>query len=516
MSDEATADAERTDAAVGAPGDIGPEASDAPVDADLTSKAAGGFIWALIGLVAIQIGAFATYAVASRVLGPEEIGLVGKLLTVVFWMDVLLDVGMGASVIYEQERGQSDRVKVAFTVNTGLTLAVATGVFVFAPSIAGFFGRSGDVTLFRALALLVLAKGLNQIPDALLRRELDFRRRLATDLVRSVGRFVLAVALLAAGYGAAAMVVGIVASEVAAVALTWFLVRFRPRLRFDRTTSAEMLRYGVPVFGSRLIGMLWLNGDYLVVGAKRPDRDYGNYYTAFRLPELLLGSVYNIFSSVAFPTYSAAREAGPEKLRSATLRSLKLLCLFGFTAGVGMSLIARDFILTVFGPAFEGAIVPMEILCVAGAFAGIGFASGDLFNAVGRPKLGLLFNLIGTPILIGGFLLVVDRGIVAIATVHLIVIVPYSMFRIDVANRLIGTTWAGCLRAMWPAAAAVAGMLATGLPVRLLLPEGATTMLLIILAGALGAVAGLFLGDRGTFGELRDLGTKAVRQVIRR
>ena len=118
-----------------------------------------------------------------------------------------------------------------------------------------------------------------------------------------------------------------------------------------------------------------------------------------------------------------------------------------------MSLIARDFITVVY-PEVSGAIPIMQLLCVAGGFVAVGYASGDLFTAMGKPRLGLYFSLMFVPILIGGFLLFVDRGVIAIAAVHVAVIIPYSVFRIEVANRLLGTTWRQSLAALRPAARA--------------------------------------------------------------
>jgi lipopolysaccharide exporter len=492
--------------------DLAVEGDFVPPPPDLTRKAAGGFVWALCGFLFVQVGAFATYTIASRILGPSSIGLVGTLLTVVFWIDVFLDTGLGASVIYEQETGQSHRIKVAFTLTTGMTLVATLAVFFGAPLIANFYRAGEDVGLFRLLALVVAAKGLNQVPAAMLRRDMDFRKGMVTSFVRSFARFGIAVWLLSMGHGVAGMLIGVIAAEVLGTATTWIMVRFRPAFRFDRPVASEMFRYGLPVFGATLLGMLWLNGDYLVVGRKYggDSVEYGNYYTAFRLPELVLGSFYNIFSNVAFPMYAAARNAGAATLRSASLRSLRLVCLVGFSAGVGMALVAQDFIFTFFGEAFSGAVLPMEILCLAGGFVGIGFASGDLYNAVGRQKLGLMFNLIGTPILMLGFLLAAPHGIVAIALVHVAVMIPYSFIRMGVANHLIGTTWAQSLDALSSAAAAVVGILLFALPIRLLMDQSVLRMALIVVAGGLGAAVGVAIGARSTYSELRGLLMKAI------
>ena len=482
-------------------------------EGDLGRKAAGGFVWALVGFLLIQIGSFATYSIAARILD-QGLGVVGTALTLVFWIDVLLDLGMGAAVIYEQEAGRSERVDVAFTVNAMVSTTIAVIVFFSAPAIDSF-AQTGNVAMFRVIALLVLAKGLNQIPDALLKRELDFKRRARADFTRSVGRFSVSVGLLLLGVGPISMVIGVTTAEIAAASVTWWLTRFRPRLRVDRTIAGEMLRFGAAMFGSRLVGMLWLNGDYWVVIGRfgGRSRQFTDYFTAFRLPELVLGSVYNLFSSVAFPAYSAAREAGEDALRNASLKSLRLLCLFGFPAGVGMSLVARDFITVWFGSTFSGAIPVMELLCAAGGFAAIGFASGDLYAAMGKPRLGLYFNLVGAPILFAGFLIAIPYGIVAIAVVHLLVIVPYSAFRIEVANRLLGTTWASSLVALRPAAVTVIGILAFGLPIRLLTTGSALSLFAIAAAGLLGGALGLAAGDRVMFAELRVGASKVLAKV---
>ena len=55
-----------------------------------------------------------------------------------------------------------------------------------APLIADFFHASEDVGLFRLLALVVAAKGLNQVPSAILRRDMDFRKGMVTSFVRSL------------------------------------------------------------------------------------------------------------------------------------------------------------------------------------------------------------------------------------------------------------------------------------------------------------------------------------------
>jgi PST family polysaccharide transporter len=478
-------------------------------------KAAGGFVWALLGFLLMQVGGFGTYTVATKILGDSGIGVVASALVLVFWIDILLDLGLVASLIYEQERGQTERVQVAFTVNLSVAITVGLLIFFGAGLIDDLF-KVGDERIFRVVALLVLVKGFGQVPNAMLERELNFKRKFRADIVRSVGRFAITITLLQLGVGPIAMVIGVTSAEIAAVSVTWWLTRFKFILRFDRVIATEMLKFGSAMFFARLVGMLWLNGDNLIItryfGAR--SKEFGNYFTAFRLPELILGSVYNLFSNVAFPAYSAARKVGPEVLREASLKSLRILCLFGFVVGTGMALIARDFITVWFDARFLSAIPIMELLCAGAGFAAVGYASGDLYAAMGKPRMGLYFNLIFVPFLLGGFVLFIHRGVIWVAIVHIAVIVPYSAFRIEVANRLLGTTWRQSLAALRPAAAATAGIVAFGLPVRLTLDAGWLSLFAVIVAGVVGAFAGLALGDRVMLAELGE-GAQKVKERVR-
>ena len=117
--------------------DLVPEGELPEIPKDLTKSAARGFVLTLAGFVCLQIASFATYVVAGHYLDSSELGVVGKFLTVLFWMDVLLDMGMGAAIIRDQEKGQTERVGIAFSVNTIVAVVVSIGLFFAAPTHRG-------------------------------------------------------------------------------------------------------------------------------------------------------------------------------------------------------------------------------------------------------------------------------------------------------------------------------------------------------------------------------------------
>jgi hypothetical protein len=124
---------------------------------------------------------------------------------------------------------------------------------------------------------------------------------------------------------------------------------------------------------------------------------------------------------------------------------------------------------------------------------------------MGRPGTLLILNVPLTILLVISYIIVAPYGIVAIAAAHIVMSATAQGARLLLVSKMFGTTLLQQLRAMWPGVAAVIGVLALAGPVRLLLPHGALSLILLLVTGLVGAGAGLVIGARDTIGEVRGL-----------
>ena len=65
--------------------------------------------------------------------------------------------------------------------------------------------------------------------------------------------------------------------------------------------------------------------------------------------------------------------------------------------GVGLALVARDSIQMMYGIDSDVAVQTMELLSITGCIVGLGFATGDLLFAIGRPGVMMRLNLVMVP-----------------------------------------------------------------------------------------------------------------------
>ncbi|MCB0951693.1 MAG: oligosaccharide flippase family protein, partial [Microthrixaceae bacterium] len=200
----------------------------------------------------------------------------------------------------------------------------------------------------------------------------------------------------------------------------------------------ELFAYAWRMAGNRFLGLLALNGDYFVVGNRTSSLDL--YYQAFRLPEIVMGGQLNAMSAVLFPMYSRIRTEGPDALRSAMYRALRIVGLFSIPVGIGLALVARDVITVMFGTGDSAAVPTMELISLTGCVTGLGFATGDLLYAINRPGLLMRINLVMVPTMLATMWFVAPHGIEWVAFTHLCIQAVFVTIRQVVVNGLVGAS----------------------------------------------------------------------------
>jgi PST family polysaccharide transporter len=482
---------------VEAPETAAPDPAPPGVD---TRTAGSSFAWSAVSFTASKLLVFVVTLVMARLLVPEDFGVVAVGLSIIAFLEVALDLGVGSALVYEQERGITARVQTAFTLNLGIA-AICTLVGVLAAPAVGAVFDVEDTTLLRVLFLYFLLRGLVQVPDAVLRRDLAFRKRALVEVSRAAARGVVSVPLAAAGAGPWALVIGILASEALGVVLTWWATRFFPTFRLDRAVARTLLGFGTAVLALKVLGAVLENADYYIVGAQLGTYELGVYTLAYRVPEIVLANVFWIFSSVAFSIYSRARSDDAGALGSVATRALQLITLFAFPTGVGVAVVSLPLTVALLGWQWEEAAAPMMFVALSMAASSIGYASGDVFPAVGRP--GLLIRIVAPMVVVKvtGLLLAAPHGLTAMAATLAGTSVVFAAVRLTVANRLLGVRMRTSLRAMTPGAVAALGA-AGALPVVALREPELETLVLAVGAGVVGAAALLLLFCRPV---LRDL-----------
>ncbi len=492
------------------PVDDGPlieaSADSGPLPSGLGRVAVGGVAWQGLSYLLGKTLVLAATIVLARLLTPRDFGIVGLALVFITYADVLTDLGVAEALVYlpADDRRNDAAVALALIVSSAL-VGIA---MLAAPFAARFFNRPELTAMFRVLSLSLFLGATGQVPDALLRKRLLFRKRLVATVARSLGQGALSITLAALGLGPWSIVVGYLAGDAIWSSASWVLAGYRPRLRFwrvDKAVLRPLISYGAPSAMHALVVSLVFDVDYLIVGRVLGPVALGYYTLGFRMPELIIINVFYVLSAVAFPLFSRARKE-PERLRKGYLTSLRLQTVYGVGAGVGLAVIAPMLIHVLFGARWNRSIIPLEALALYAAFRSVGNSATDVYKGIGRPGLAFGLSLIRLVVLVPALLVATRFGINGVSWTQMAVALVLAVFMQVVATRLLGLNVRTFLSALVPAIAMGLGTAVGAGAVRLWLPGPEVVRLAMsILAGVAMGIALIWTVNRRFLREMTAL-----------
>jgi len=416
---------------------------------DLGTTAARAVMWNYASFASGKALVLITLAVLARLLTPAEFGIVGFATLALAYLAVLKDLGLGGALIQRQDDTE-DAAQTVYTLNLILGAFLTAATILAAPLVAAFFDEPLVTPILRVLSVTFLIEALGSVHLVLLARKLDFRRRLVPDIGRSLVKGAVAITAASLGMGVWALVWGQLAGVTASSILVRFVVPWRPRMIVHRRLIRPLLGFGMPLVIVNIQHAIWANLDYVVIGRFLGDAALGVYTLAYRLPELLIQSIWRVVAGAAFPFFSSLQDS-PDLLRRGFLKTIRFSQLLVVPLALGLLITAEPAIGALFGNQWAEAVPVLRILAIFTLVASVGYNAGDVYKAIGRTgilaKLGIIDLLVVAPALI----IAAPHGIVAVAWTHAAVSLGDTFLRLVVARHFIGVTFRDIGRQMLPA-----------------------------------------------------------------
>ena len=399
---------------------------------------------------------FLRVAILTRLLTPEDFGLMGMMVVVLGLAQAFSDMGLSNAIIHRQDttRGQLSSLYWANWIAGLLTFAALCGL---APFIAIFYHepRLDHLMMWAAAAFLIGPVG--QQFRVLLQRELHFRALATIEVSAAAFATAVAVVLAAAGAGVYSLVFSQLAGN--AVEATCLAVigwrRWTPRLHFDRGELRGFLSFGTYQMAERSINYLTANLGYLIIGRVLGSEALGPYYVASQLIITPLIRINPIVTRVAFPVFSR-KQRDNGTLVQGYLEITHFLALIVIPVLVGLAAAAPVLVPVLLGAQWSGATPLIEVLAFVGVLRAVGNPIGSILLAKGRADIGFWWNAVVAVLTGAIFMAVVEHGTLAIALGYLAICVLNMIVLLVLLDRLLGLGWKQYLASMrGPAIAAL-------------------------------------------------------------
>lgn len=413
--------------------------------------------WSAGAQVAVQATRMLITLLLTRLLTPEDFGVVAGVVVVVELVAIVADFGLAQALI-RLETLERRHLKTAWTINLALGLGLFGLFWACAPLLARFYDAPIVLQLARVLALQFVLSALSSVPMAVLQRELDFKRLMRVEVLSLMPAGALAVGLALSGFGVWSLVLYGLANGL--LKLLMLLPGARPGLGWDTDVARDLMGFGGNILGSRLLNAVAERLAYFVIGGAVSTTALGHYSRAYELMRMPLRQFGNVAGRVLFPALSSIRD-DHGRSQHIMLLAHRMMALVGFPAWAGFAVVADDATWVVIGAQW-GDATPLfrmfAIMCIPGV---IGVSVGWVMQAQNRADLVLKWNIYSVVMRIAGVFIGVRWGAMGVATALTVVTwVFYLLPGWYLSMNLIGVKLSRTIRNVAPPALATAAMCA--------------------------------------------------------
>ncbi len=346
-----------------------------------------GMKWMTSAEIGTRLLQFGVSIILARLLGPSVFGVFGVCLIFFRLVGALGDLGFGTVII--QKEGVTEKlISSAGALAMLFSFVLCMGLFTSAGYVYHIFPYEGLVDVLRVFSFIFIFEGLSIIFRSIYIRELRFKALTVIQITTLGAGCGISLLLAFHGIGVWSLIAGLYTETGLQVLLFIILGRYASKPRIDRISIKENYQYAMKILLTRAAYFLNANLGALLVGKYMGEYGLGLYVVAYGLMD---APVQRISKSVGIVSFTAL-----SKFQNDTQEFEKMygtinhyFSLIVFAVFIGLFIVSREFVVVLYGSAWQGMVIPLQILCFAGIFRSLLIITSSSLVAMNKIEIEL-------------------------------------------------------------------------------------------------------------------------------
>ncbi len=416
-------------------------------------------IWRSGTQIFAQLISWVSTLAVIRILDPADYGLFAMTQVVLVFLSFLNGYGLASSIIQSDEV-DPQRLRQAFGALLLLNGGIAVLQCLLAPFAAAYYDQPIIADLLRVQALIFLATPFIVLPEALMARNLEFKKTSLVNLLSAIIGAIVALSCALSGLGVWTLV-------YAAIAIFWtqgiglFLsARMFIWPSFDFRGAKEMFTFGGTMLLAHVFWTIQSQSDIFIASRWLTPFELGIYAEALFLTTIFTAKFVPPLNEIAFPAYSRIQD-DPEALRWSFLKAVRLIMLIACPIYFGMAVTAYELVEVVLGTKWLPMAPIVSVLALVMPLLTLQILFAPANNALGRPEISARVTMFGAFVMSIGFLIGVQFGVMGLAYAWVGTFPLLTVFTFLQSKGHLGLAASDLARAAWPglsASLAMAGL----------------------------------------------------------
>lgn len=327
-------------------------------------KNKSAYVWGLlsrVGPAAIQI---LCNMVLARFLSVDDFGTIGVLTIIFMVANVLIDSGLGGSLVKEPIVTKIDCSTIG-VFNICISIILYIFLFLLAPIIQNYYGIINLDYIVRILSLTFVIGSFGMVPKALLVRNLKFRTICIITLFSIIVASFVSISMAIKGFGVYSLVAYQLVNISLISLLSCFFAKFFITFRFSFSSLKHLFSFGFYTTITSIIDTIYenlltsLTGKYLSVSQA------GFLSQAKKIEDGMSTSIASTIGNISFPILTKLKE-NSIVFKKEAWSLLYIIMIFSFPILLIISVYSDRIIVLLFGETWLQAAFYLKSLIWAG------------------------------------------------------------------------------------------------------------------------------------------------------
>lgn len=375
----------------------------------LKRKALSGIFWTFIQQFSTQGISFVVSIVLARILIPAEFGLIAMLGIFMGLGTILMESGLGQSLIRTENPDVEDYSTV-FYFNLAGSFVVYAIVYICAPFIGDFYKQPQLESITRWYSLIFITNALSSVHYIRLTKQMLFKKELTITVPSLILSSIVGITMAYLEYGVWSLVAsGLIQSIVIATQM-WIRSDWRPVLSFNNEKFKYHFHYGYKLTLSGILETLFSNAYVIIIGKYFAPAQVGFYNRANSIKHLPVSSISSVLDKVTFPLFAEVKD-DDKRLKLIYQKIMQMVLFFVAPILLIFSALGEPLFRFLFTDKWLPAVPYFQLLCWGGILYPVHAYNLNILKVKGRSDLFLKLEIIKKTIIVLVILTSISYGI---------------------------------------------------------------------------------------------------------
>ena len=382
-----------------------------------------GVFYSALGKYSNVVIQLVVTAILSRILTPQEYGIVAVVNVFLIFFQMLADFGIGPAIIQNKTLTKNEINNIfGFSIYLALFLGI---VFVFLGyPISIFYSNQVYIPISMVLAVCLFFYGVLVVPQSILLREKKFSTVNMVTILANVASGVVSIVLAFNGFSYYALIISNTVKAALLFVVFYFKTDIKAQFKLDTSPLKKIFSFSKNQFLFNFINYFSRNLDSMLIGRYFSASALAFYDKAYQVSLYPNQILTNVISPVIQPIMSEY-ETDLQKIKMVYLKITTILASIGLPLSVFLFFNASEIILFLFGDQWSGSVLPFQILAVSVWVQMISSSTGAIFQSANRTDLLLLSGILSAIVTVSAIFIGIFAG--KIEYVALMVIIAFSI-----------------------------------------------------------------------------------------